>query len=566
MLPPSRGGNVELVVLDDDPDSGALTALFTALRGGKALQPHPIAPSELATTAEVDIVSLLEAEVRSGGRWVVRAILSSDTILVAPILRVAAAGRTVVDVSLTLAPDGILVGSAPVPGGHLPLFAQLYCTIDGVEIKTQAIPVNQPDHLLRAQLDPDTARQLAAITPDKTSFAERDAVLQDLLEIAWQEFEDETQPIIEPPKPRREKREVRTDDEASALDPLDLVYRATTGASSLLSSHQGSAMPDVLSVFERLVWGTPERTAEAFDDRIGIEDDQNDDTHSGGRPLATSMRISDAGESQKAADSETAASVRLKLDDWICRLDGDDILSHANPPAAAFRCAHVILGISQAARRARWISARDAADFAIRTAACFLSRGRISALITRINARCETGLLRESFRTYIQSGRLLAAFITALTADEPTSIGEAIQRGSILARLRATPVLVAEIDENDLEALSAGSTDAADRIRRFSRVSEIATASDDLDRMLSQRRAGLMRKVGSGGTQRRPDVFWSSAEGWILDQATTTVVTSSVGWITAAGDPDVRRKAELVMHAWLGLQARPHYAAQAVAG
>jgi hypothetical protein len=210
----------------------------------------------------------------------------------------------------------------------------------------------------------------------------------------------------------------------------------------------------------------------------------------------------------------------------------------------------MLLGISQAARRARWISAFDAAEFAVRTAACFLPRGRDPGLLAALRSHCTEEPLRESYSVHLESGRLLAEFVDALTSGGTGGFKHVLLRSSMLARLRRERGLVCQLDESGLEALTTALPDRPDWLCRLARARIIAAATEELELIMEQQRANLLRRVGSFGTQPRPDVFWSAAEGWTLDRATTPVLTSGVGWGLASHDPKVRAKAEAVMQAW----------------
>jgi hypothetical protein len=556
LLPANRGGNVELMVLDDAPDTENLNALFGTLREGERIEPLPAVPASVDDAESSGYpVELVEAEVRVPGRWVVRATSPTGTVMESPVLRVAIGGKNRREFALSPGPAGTLVGLDEMPGQHLPLFARLRCTLGGVEVETQPIPVNQPDRLLRAHLDPETARRLAGITPDKTSFTDREAVLQDLFELAWSEFRETPPPADGHPKHRREDEERDDQAEAPPLDPLDLVYKASAGASPLpLTSHHGSGSSGYLSCFERLMWGSPSPGRDLADAESVIPpegDGQGVPFLDGVPTQSLPERGTSDDTDQGAEDSATAASLRSRLSEWIHKLGGDTVLKQPDPPATAFRCAVFVIGLSQAARRARWISTRDATDFAVRTIGCFLRRGRTPGLLADLRAHHSEGPLAQSFRTHIGSGRLLSAFVNALTADEPEDISDALERGSALARLRSESALVAQLDQDGLAGLCGGAPDAQDLLMRLSRGSAIAAASEELDIAMRQQAAALGHRIGRG-TQLRPDIFWSGAEGWVPDRATSTIMTPCIGWRTACRDPLVRGKADAVMHAWSG--------------
>jgi hypothetical protein len=117
-------------------------------------------------------------------------------------LQVSAGGKDLRCVTLLREPSGDLIGSDELAGQMLPLFACLRGTLAGVPFETQAVPVNQPARLLRAHVDADTARRLAGVSADKTSFADREGVLQELFDLAWREFRD-----IPPPGEGQRRRQ-----------------------------------------------------------------------------------------------------------------------------------------------------------------------------------------------------------------------------------------------------------------------------------------------------------------------------------------------------------------------
>ena len=253
---------------------------------------------------------------------------------------------------------------------------------------------------------------------------------------------------------------------------------------------------------------------------------------------------------QKEEDAATLASIRSRLTEWITRLRGSLVLKSPDPPATAYRCGSFIIAVAQAACRARWIPAREAADFAVAVAACFLRQGRTNpGLIADLERICANGPLAESFRTHICNGRLLGAFVNALTAEQPETIAEAIERGSMLARLRKERIFAANIDAGGLEALCSGAPDARHRIMRLALAPAVAAAATELDIAMQGRLPDLRRRIGSG-TQLRPDIFWSAAEGWMPARETSVIITPNIGWKTASGDSLIRSKADAVMRAW----------------
>ena len=159
---------------------------------------------------------------------------------------------------------------------------------------------------------------------------------------------------------------------------------------------------------------------------------------------------------QRAEDAATLACIRNHLGAWIQKLSGDAVLNSPDPPATADRCAAFVISMSQSVCRAHWIPAREAMDLAVAVVGRFLRQGRTKpGPVSDLLQRCSERPLAESFRLHIGSGRLLGTFVSALIAEAPETLAEAIERASMLARLRMEPTFVAQMDQAGLEALCA---------------------------------------------------------------------------------------------------------------
>lgn len=550
LLPTSSGGNVELVVLDDAPDITVFNDLFAKLRAGERIQPLLAArPVEEEGPATPHTVEVLEAEFRAPARWTARVAAPDGADLASLALQVSAGGKNLRSVTLLRGPGGDLIGSDELAGQMLPLFACLRGTVADAPFETQAVPVNQPGRLLRAHIDSDTARRLSGVSADKTSFADREGVLQELFDLAWREFRDIPSPGVGQRRQQREDVSIGQEP-PSALDPLHLVCEAAAGHSPLSAGvHHGPGRAGYLSCFERLLWGAPAAhdpmDAEPPPDPDGNGNDQSRIASPAPCGLQNPEEID-----QRAEDAATLACIRSRLGEWIRKLGGDIVLKSPDPPATAYRCAIFVISISQSVCRAHWIPARESADLAVAVIGSFLRQGRTKpGLVSELLQLCSKGPLAESFNAHIGSGRLLGAFVNALTAEHPETLPEAIERASVMARLRMEPVFVAQIDQVGLEALCSDAPDPQDRLERLALAPGVASAAEELDAAMRERADALRRRIGSG-TQIRPDIFWSPAEGWMPDRGLSAIVTPNIGWRAASSDPVLRRKAEAVMQAW----------------
>jgi len=562
LLSANQGGNVELAVLDDAPDTEVLKKLFSALKGGEKLTALPAAPAAAEPEA-APVLEVIEAEV-DAARWVVRALTPSGEALKAPRLKVAAAGRGIGEISLSPVRDGALVGFLAVPAQRQPLFARLCGNAGGNAVESDPVPVSQISQLLRAHVDTDIARRLDQITAEKMSFAARDAVLQDLFDLAQSEYNELPSLGAVRLRPRRETAKEEAAGEAPSLDPLDMVYNAASGTHPAAKDGvHGSAVADMMSVFERMMWSAP-RQSEITEPEFAADDWEFEDAESANAvPVSHRQQPTQSPPlevDQRDEDADTADSLRSRIDEWISWLSDGNVLSQdEDPPAVAYRSAVFILGVTRAARRARWLPARVATDITVQTVGCFLRRGRtIPGLLAEMRHQCTEGALLESFEKHMGNGRLLAAFVSALVEHEPDGLEDALERGSMLARLRGEPIFVAQLDAGGLEALCAGSSsNAPGWLERLSRAPAIAAAVEQLSEAMHQHLKEFQRAIGRNGTQMAPDIFWSGAEGWVSNPSHGVVATPCIAWKTASGSPVIHRHADAVLQAWRYRPARP---------
>lgn len=576
LLPESQGGNVELAMVDDDPDVAALQRLFAALRGGKKLKALDRERPSTRKDGDAKPLELTEVNVDAVGRWVVRVLTSPGTVLEAAHLRITRGDREIGRVRLTAQADGF-VGIAPDLRGHGAMFARLVGTIGAKSAETLPFPVNQSALLLRAHIDPDKAKLLGLISAETTSFTDRNAILQELFDLAWSEYtETDTNAASEFRARARHKQPSGGSADASAeddtgseageialLDPLELVRRAASGEHPSRRGEHGQVSGDLLSIFERLIWagtnGHGTSTRDSFEaDAPGADgsgwdgaewDYDAQDTQQSGLPRDAVAGGSPLHRDQVAEDAETAAAYKERIEGWIMRLGNVTMLNAEDAPCTAYRAAVFIIAASQSFRQARWIPARDATDYIVRTAQCFLRVGKTPGLLAELGTRCFEGHQFESFRKHLANGRLLTSFVRVLTEGEPESLAEAVQRASMLDRLRADPTFVSQFDASGLEALFASAPDPAGQMEGIIRARAIADASARLDAVMQGQSGQFRRRIGRG-TQMTPDLFWSEAEGWTPDRGHRAVNTLGIGWKAASRDVGVLRAAEAVMAAF----------------